>query len=395
MKKLLCSLLLALTITTVPVYAKEQEDWAYHYMDPDVQEFVDDLFHLHYFDSDLPYQPLIELTRESIGNDNVCKDAVRSMLSEFRRYGGGELDEALGKTPNDFARALGFRDNEALRATTGEPEKESDVKPLYRSGVHRYRSDSVLQCVEYKTNEYWIATPVFTDYTYNGDLMYLFSDEYRAVVDLDKLLSECIKNEYFGKKTLRCECLLTDIPIYVTETEDEAKKLLSQRVVCDLATYCDVEWTEDDIHAACELFKEKLGFVPAELDMLLQHTVEYLTVSDNQINVRTGYVWPVEVDGELYVVVVPTLYSDGELNGDVLTITLFDGVQGDIDLRKFAEAASKFDEDWVCSDDLDLDLGSATGYAIKETTLKEFSSLELSRFSAFLEEEAFIISAME
>ena len=129
--------------------------------------------------------------------------------------------------------------------------------------------------------------------------------------------------------------------------------------------------------------------------MLLQNTVEYLTVGDNQINVRTGYVWPVEVDDELYVVIVPTLYSDGELNGDVLTITLFDGVQGDLDLRKFAEAASKVDEDCVCSDDLDLDLGSATGYAIKETTLKEFSSLELSRFSAFLEEEAFIISAME
>ena len=209
------------------------------------------------------------------------------------------------------------------------------------------------------------------------------------------MLSECIKNEYFGKKTLKCECLLTDIPIYVTETEDEAKKLLSQRVACDLATYCDVEWTEDDIHTACELFKEKLGFVPVELDMLLQNTVEYLTVSDNQINVRTGYVWPVEVAGELYVVIVPTLYSDGELNGDVLTITLFDGVQGDLDLRKFAEEASQIDEDWVCSDDLDLDLGSATGYAIKEKTLKEFSSLELSRFSAFLEEEAFIISAME
>ena len=70
--------------------------------------------------------------------------------------------------------------------------------------------------------------------------------------------------------------------------------------------------------------------------MLLQNTVEYLTVGDNQINVRTGYVWPVEVDGELYVVIVPTLYSDGELNGDLLTITLFDGVQGDLDLRKFA-----------------------------------------------------------
>ena len=62
---------------------------------------------------------------------------------------------------------------------------------------------------------------------------------------------------------------------------------IAQRFVVSETKYCDVEWTEDDIHAACELFKEKLGFVPVELDMLLQNTVEYLTVGDNQINVRT------------------------------------------------------------------------------------------------------------
>lgn len=394
MKKLFCSVLFALTLTSVPVSAKEA-DWEYSEMDPDVQEFVDDLFHLHYFDSDLPYQPLIELTAEGVGNDNVCEGAVRSMLSEFRRYGGGELDDVFGETPNEFARALGFRDNEALLNPAKSDVAESSIRPLYRVNSYRYRSDSVLQCVQYKNKEYWISTPMFSDYTYNGDIMYLFSDDYRGIINLDKLLSECVKNKYFGKDTLKCTCLQTDIPIYVTETEDAAKKLLSSRVTCDLTSYCDVEWTNDNIRAACELFKEQLGFVPVELDILLQTSDEYLTVTDNAVRLRTGYVYPVGVDGECYVVIVPTLYSDGELNGSVLTITLFDGFQGTINLRKFAEAASKQNVDWVCSDDLDEKFGSAVAYAIKESTLKEYSSLELSRFSALLEEEAFVISAME
>ena len=67
--------------------------------------------------------------------------------------------------------------------------------------VLRHRSDGTQttyyvprpqQCIEYKDSEYWIATPVFTDCTYNGDLMYLFSDEYRAVINLEcERLSGC------------------------------------------------------------------------------------------------------------------------------------------------------------------------------------------------------------